>query len=233
MNSRAVGVLWAIVWLCSGTPAVRADGTDCRCYRQQEGANVSFFSWQLEPGPPLQLSSVEESQEFHLLFDPGLAVREWRLDRPAEGTRVRVLRRDNELRFRGTFRHQPLERSAAIDPAPWYQALSLSLQELLDHPGPAREFWMIRPDNLEVHKLRAKRQGKEWIEAEGVRQLAWRVRVTVPGVPAFLWHGDYWLREGDGTFLRFAGSRGLPGADILVQLVAGTEAARACGSLKN
>jgi hypothetical protein len=126
------------------------------------------------------------------------------------------------LLLNGQFKGKPVERVIEIDSAPWYQALSLSLRALRDAEKQSLEFWTLRPDNLEVHKLRAIRKGVEMLEVEGGQVAALRMEVSLAGLKAMFWHCSYWLRESDGVFLRYRGPSGPPGCpETEVRLVGG------------
>jgi hypothetical protein len=118
--------------------------------------------------------------------------------------------------------YQPREKKSSTGSDPWYQALSLSLRALRDAEKGSLEFWTLRPDNLEVHKLRAVRKGVEMLEVDGKQVAALKLGVSLTGLKAMFWHCSYWLRESDGVFLRYRGPSGPPGCpETEVRLVGG------------
>lgn len=214
--------LLALCWLTCIAEASTAAGLEQRCYRQQTGSQSHFFTWVLEKSDPLRLQTAEPGERFNLEANAELATLSWQLQRPAEQTRLRVERRGNQLVWSGTLKGRPLARRDEIDGAPWFQALSLSLQQLLKANRKQLSFWMIRPDNLEVYKLRAERRQRTTLKLTGEAIPSVQIRLTARGVPSFIWHSDYWFDARDGRFLRFAGRTGLPGSpDTVVELQTG------------
>jgi hypothetical protein len=216
--------LLLIALLCPNPATVaKASATSFR-YRQQTGSETREFLWILEKGREIRLRA-ESSEDCHLtLMDSSLATRQWRLVNPGAATEITVRREKDVLRLEGKFHGKPLERVVQVDSSPWYQALSLSLKTLLDPKRESVEFWTVRPDNLEVYKLRAFRKGTEILEVEGKQVPALRLEVTLTGLKAMFWHCSYWLRESDGMFLRYRGPSGPPGCPKTeVRLVGGAE----------
>jgi len=180
-------------------------------YRQQTGKEISEFLWTLKGDSEIRLTS-ESRDECHLtIMDPSLATRQWTLLKSGEATKITVRRERNALLLNGQFEGKPVERIIEIDSAPWYQALSLSLRTLRDSGKKSLEFWTLRPDNLEAHKLRAVRKGIELLDVEGKQVKALRLEVSLTGLKAMLWSCSYWLRESDGVFLLYRGPSGPPG----------------------
>lgn len=191
-------------------------------YRKQTGKETREFLWTLEQGREIRLTA-ESSEDCHLtLMDPTLTTRQWRLVNPGTATEITVRREKDVLLLNGRFEGQPVARAIEIDSDPWYQALSLSLRALRDAEKQSLEFWTLRPDNLEVHKLRAVRKGVEMLEVDGKQVAALKLEVSLTGLKAMFWRCNYWLRESDGVFLRYRGPSGPPGCpETEVRLVGG------------
>jgi hypothetical protein len=191
-------------------PAENASAVSYR-YLQQTGSKSQEFVWTLKVGKENRLTSESSMDRYVTVMDPSFATLQWRLDNPAEATEVTVRREKDVLQIRGTFKGKLLKRDVEIDSHPWYQALSLSLRALCDPKKESLEFWTLRPDNLEVHKLKAVRKGLETLTVEGKQVLALRLEVSLRGLAGLFWHCSYWLRESDGVFLRYQGPSGPPG----------------------
>jgi hypothetical protein len=204
------------------SPVANASADSYR-YREQTGKETREFLWTLEQGREVRLTA-ESSEDCHLtLMDSTLATRQWRLVNPGAATEITVRREKNVLLLNGQFEGKPVASVIEIDSDPWYQALSLSLRALRDAEKQSLEFWTLRPDNLEVHKLRAVRKGVEMLEIEGKLVAALRLEVSLTGLKAMFWRCSYWLRESDGVFLRYRGPSGPPGhPETDVRLVGGT-----------
>lgn len=192
------------------SPAGNASADSYR-YRQQTGKETSEFHWTLKRDREIRLTA-ESSEDYHLtLMDSSLATRQWSLVNPGAATEITVRRERDVLLLNGQFEGKPVARAIEIDSAPWYQALSLSLRALRGEEKQSMEFWTLRPDNLEAHKLRAVRKGVEMLEIEGRQVAALRLEVSLTGMKAMFWRCTYWLRESDGVFLRYRGPSGPPG----------------------
>lgn len=193
-------------------------------YREQTGKETREFLWTLEQGREIRLTA-ESSEDCHLtLMDPTLATRQWRLVNPGAATEITVRREKNVLLLNGQFEGKAVASVIEIDSDPWYQALSLSLRALRDTKKQSLEFWTLRPDNLEVHKLRAVRKGVEMLELDGKQVAALKLGLSLTGLMARIWQCSYWLRESDGVFLRYRGPSGPPGwPETEVRLVGGED----------
>ncbi|MHB1400552.1 MAG: hypothetical protein ACYDAI_18590 [Trichloromonadaceae bacterium] len=189
-------------------------------YRQQTGDQVQLFRQTLEPGPPWRLSADRAEARHLTIMDQELATQRWKLTQTGKGTEVSAQREGNTLRLTGQFQGKPADQVLQLDDVPWFQALSVSLRTLLTSKSGEQEFWMLRPDTLEHHKLRGVRQGLETLELGGQAVPAWRIEVRLTGFKSLFWKSHYWLRQSDGQFLRYRGPSGPPGAPMTeVELV--------------
>ncbi|WP_305041533.1 hypothetical protein [Geoalkalibacter sp.] len=207
-------IVAGLLLIMCGCASASASPLEQYCYEEREGQKVGHFSWILEATEPVRLRSIDDRQEHINLFTGDWESRSWRLIDQKKNTDLQVERREEQLVFAGTWQGQALSKTQAIDQAPWYQALSVALRRLVASDAGTLEFWMVRPDTLEVRRLRAQPQSLETIELDDVRHSARRIRITAVGVPTWLWHGDYWLRATDGVFLRYSGRSGPPGSPL-------------------
>jgi hypothetical protein len=110
--------------------------------------------------------------------------------------------------------------------APWYQATSLSLRELVASIDAERVFWTIRIDTLTAHKIRAIKKGIEsGLKRMGVKKMLLRIRLTLPGMLAPFWKSDYWFALPEGIFFRFKGPSGPPGSPTTIVTRVSSQAA--------
>lgn len=207
------GLLLATICLLP-PPTAGATSPQSFRYLQRTGEQSQSFSLTLAPGPPLRLSADSPMESHQTVMESDYSTRRWQLTQTAEGTEILAQRQGDSLLLSGRLRGQLVERKLAIDAAPWYQALSIALRNLLDPRIEALEFWTLRPDTLEVHKVRAVRQAQETLEIDGGPVAAWRIEVRLTGLKALFWHSHYWLRQSDGVFLRYRGPSGPPGQPL-------------------
>jgi hypothetical protein len=221
-RSFRIGLLLATLCLFSPPTAGAASSQTFR-YLQRTGEQSQSFSLTLNPGPPLQLSADSPGERHLTVMGSDYSTRHWQLTQTTEGTEILARRQGDSLLLSGRLRGQPVERRLEIDAAPWYQALSISLRNLFDQRIEALEFWTLRPDTLEVHKVRAVRQAQETLDIDGRPVAAWRIEVRLTGLKALFWHSHYWLRKSDGAFLRYRGPSGPPGQPLTEVRWAGEE----------
>lgn len=215
MLLRSVRFALLLATLCLlSPPTAGAAGPQTFHYLQRTGEQSQSFSLTLEPGPPLRLKAEGPRERHQTVMESDYSTRRWQLTQSAEGTDIQARREGDSLLLSGRLRGEPVERRQAIDAAPWYQALSISLRNLLDQRVGALEFWTLRPDTLEVHKVRAVRQALETLEIDGEPVAAWRIELRLTGLKALFWRSHYWLRQSDGVFLRYRGPSGPPGQPL-------------------
>ncbi len=201
-------------------------------YRKATGKEVHLFNWRLERSHEIRLITDIKQERDVTRINQELATRSWSVKDPVVNTDLLVSRHDNELIMRGTFKGKKLNKTVTIDDSPWYQALSVSLQQYTNPNIGTKEFWSIRPDNLDVHKLRVIPAGVEELEVDGQLTTAIKLKIQLPGFKAVFWSCHYWLRRSDGLFIRYEGPSGPPGwPDTIVELIDNeTQTGRVAGS---
>ena len=203
-----------LLFLALLVPALALGGERHR-YRQQTGEEIRHFDWRLEGGEELRLLSSSPDEEHLCVLTPSLQTLRWALRRPGERTEVRARREGERLHLEGTFRGKAIRRTERLDEAPWFQALSLSLGGLARGKGGEVEFWTLRPDTLELHRMRALREREEVIEVGGRSLRATLVTIRPVGLAGLFWKGRYWFDD-DSRFLRYEGASGPPGSPTTV-----------------
>jgi hypothetical protein len=190
-------------------------------YLRKTGAESSYFNWRLEPGTLLRLITDLQQERDITRMNADLETREWSVKDPAQKIDLQVTRRDNSLLMTGLFKDSTISRKVSIDDAPWYQALSLSLRQFINPNRDHLEFWSIRPDTLDVHKLQVTRSGEELVDMNGTMTRAIKLKIQLTGLKSMFWSCHYWLRKEDGLFIRYQGPSGPPGwPETIVELVA-------------
>ena len=190
-------------------------------YLRKTGDESSYFNWRLEPGTSLRLITDLQQERDITRMNADLETREWSVKDPAQKIDLQVTRRDNSLLMTGLFKGSTISREVSIDDAPWYQALSLSLRQFTNPNRDHLEFWSIRPDTLDVHKLQVTRSGEELVDMNGTMTKAIKLKIQLTGLKSMFWSCHYWLRKEDGLFIRYQGPSGPPGwPETIVELVA-------------
>ena len=197
-----------------GPGRMRADAStmvEQRQYLRTTGDRAQLFDWRLEYGEGLRLNTRIASERDVTRMDTALATQSWSMYDPQARTDIRVARKEGQLLFSGVFKGKEIERAFAVDELPWYQALSLSLRPFAHGPVERMEFWSIRPDTLDVHRLQVRREGEETLKLHGESVASIKLKIQLTGMKSIFWSCYYWLRKSDGLFVRYEGPSGPPG----------------------
>jgi hypothetical protein len=125
------------------------------------------------------------------------------------------------LHLHGEQDGKPVVRSWEVGDLPWFQTLSVSLAHFLSPGAECGEFWILRPDTLELQRLKVAAVRKEQISFNGGTVATWCVEIRPTGLFSALWKGEYWFRQSDRRFLRYRGASGPPGAPMTEILLVG------------
>lgn len=181
-------------------------------YKHVTGSQVHYFDWQLNRGASLHLRTRQQGELTETRFNSDLSTSSWKIQNSASRTDLTVERRGNSLVMQGTFKGEIVSKEETIDEAPWYQALSVSLRQFVDPEQESIQFWTIRADTLEVHRLQVTRQKNTLIDIDNDSAATIQLKIQPTGWRAPFWSANYWLRAKDGVFLRYQGRSGPPGA---------------------
>ncbi len=204
-----------VAGLSAAAPAASLPApTETHHYLKTTGATQVPFSWQLISGENLKLITFLGAEKDITRMTPDLATYAWEVDDPKAKTRLLVRRERNQLLLSGLFKGKPLQKRIQIDAAPWYQALSMSLRQFTDTGKKRLEFWSLRPDTLDVHRLQVSSKGEETLAVNGEPCAALKLKIQLTGLKSAFWSCHYWLRKEDGLFVRYEGPSGPPGRPL-------------------
>lgn len=210
MQLRVVLVL--MILLFSNT----ADSTDSieevHVYTETRGDRTFRYVWKKvhSRGMIKIIVSLDNNQYYENIYNPEGDTIKW-LHR-TETRDIRAARDGDEIIIRGTDQGKTLNKILKIDSDKWCQSMTFSLRELVSGSGKdVDKFWVVRQDNLEAVKMKAKRRGTENLDFMGDKLQVDRVVVTIDNkLLSKLWHGDYWFRKKDNLFVQYKGSDGPP-----------------------
>jgi len=186
-------------------------------YTERTGDRVTRFDWEMQGRNPVTIISTEPDKRFRNICLPDGSQVAWEFSSATE--RMEIVREGNTLRFKGNRAGKQIEKTEKLDGDPWFQALSFSLRQWLTSGGDSVRFWMVRPDDLDMHRMKAEREAVEPVEVNGRQVEAQRVRVKLSGAFAMFWSVSYWFRTGDYLLVRYEGVHGPPGTpQTVVQL---------------
>lgn len=207
-------LLLLVLWTTAkGTLAIAGFTPEPSCheYTATTGQKHRHFLWTLEHDEGWTLTSVDDLETHKTWLDTSLATDKWTLQRPASDTSITAWREGTRLRIEGTLNGKPYQRAHNLANLPWYQALSLSLRNHLGEDRVGLEFWTIRPDNLDLHRLMISKTTEEPVPVEEEQIPAYRIEIRLAGWKASFWKGDYWFRRDTGDFVRYQAASGPPG----------------------
>ncbi|MDT8421909.1 MAG: hypothetical protein RQ754_15895 [Desulfuromonadales bacterium] len=185
-------------------------------YLETTGEEQKIFQLTLHATTPLTLTYQNDKESGLTTFGPDLATRHWQLESADHQTRIAAVRRNETLSIEGTLSGEPIMRTLDLGDLPWYQALSVSLRAIIEHPQGPREFWILRPDTLDLHHMQVSELIARTLELEGQVIPTWRLTIRLTGWQSYLWHAHYWLRQTDGRFVKYEGVSGPPGTPATV-----------------
>lgn len=209
--SRMKKAHWAR-WLAFGyLPVALATslGNEAHIYLETTGDKTSVISWTLEQASDVKITVQDEGEVYVNHCDVLGTTFGWRFR--GKDTDVIAHRSENLLEIRGIFHGEEFQERHPIDSAPWYQTLAYALRPLVATDATSLVFWTIRPDNLDVVKMEAKREGPEKIAVNGEPMQTEKVRINPNGFLSRFWHAHYWFRLSDRVFVRYEGVHGPPG----------------------
>lgn len=210
--NRSVRLLFIILIPFSGQTL--AAEVEVYRYQQRTGVETEYFDWRLTKGTDLHLHTRQQEESTTTVFNRELSTLSWSINNPRTRTDLTVTRRGDLLVMLGLFEGDDINKEVQIDPAPWYQALSVSLRNFVDPQQDSVEFWIIRPDTLEVHRLQVIRQKITSIDIDDRTFAAIELKIQPTGWRAPFWSANYWLRKDDGVFIRYQGRSGPPGTPL-------------------
>lgn len=202
--------IWCPIKNAQGVAGFIPEPSICE-YNETTGQESRQFTWTLQKDKAWLLKS-EDKLETHIAWlDESLNTYKWSLDKPAAKTSITATIENNILSIEGTRKGKDYHKEHNLDGLPWYQALSLSLRKHLGEKIDNLEFWSIRPDNFDIHRMQVSKIEENLLETAGRGLPAYHVIIRPAGWKAPFWKGEYWFRKSDGHFIRYSGDSGPPG----------------------
>ncbi len=197
-------------------------------YRETEGDAVTTHVIRVQPegdGFRVELSSDRPSGALRQSFRVGadLSTREWSFSDPGREMDLAASVQGGRIVLSGSFRGKKVDKRFAAGGAPWNQLFQVGLSPFVLANGRETAFRSIGtqgPGELKIGKMSVARKGEEVIEVAGRKVEAVHVRISLSGLLAMFWHGDYWYRRSDGLFLRYRGRNRKGGPVVVSELVA-------------
>lgn len=207
-------MLWLICFLLTVVRVIFADTGQFTVgllkYRETTGSQSSVKNYAFEKtgsGYALRLSQDDIAQE--ILCDAAHHTLTERYTRADTGDNITVRREADRLVFTGSAGGRPVRSQAAIGNDLWYGS-KLLLRGFILSQKQSEVYYMTRPEEQKVIKLRAEKQGLEDIAVAGSRFTAVKIKCTLPDYPVLPWKSFFWYRASDGILLKSEERRGPP-----------------------
>ncbi|BBO86093.1 hypothetical protein DSCO28_66590 [Desulfosarcina ovata subsp. sediminis] len=210
-----MGIIFLVAGLWQAMATASAIGPEeVHHYREITGKSVKTVEWRLSKGDPMILTYTSPGERYVTATGPDYDTRRWRVAADNGRTALIAERVGAAITIRGRFKGDTVNKVLAIDDAPWYQATSLSLRQLVASEAKEKCFWTIRIDTLSAHKIKAIKKGVENLNKNACQQSLMHIRLTLTGFLAPFWKSDYWFALPGGIFDRFKGPSGPPGSPM-------------------
>ncbi|HEX7501892.1 MAG TPA: hypothetical protein VF451_00610 [Acidobacteriota bacterium] len=210
------------------TPSSGNFKTKTLTYREVEGDSTVTHVIAITPASPgysIELSSRRERgglvrQTFRTAAD--LTTLAWTFSDPSRRMELAARLEGESILLRGSVRGEKVEKKFAAAGPPWNQLFQMGLGPFALGAGGDWQFRSIGtqgPGEMKIGKFTVARRETEKIMLSGKELGAVHLRVSLSGLLAIFWHGDYWYRPLDGRFLRYRGKNRPGGPQAVSELV--------------
>lgn len=172
--------------------------------RQKDGA-ISLVA--IEPGITRTIEARPDFSTLREGYEDG------------NGGKLTLVREGRRMKLTGALGNQTVSREFEVDDTAWYGSI-LFMRDFVLSGTKDTVFYMTKPEDNRVIKLKAIREAEETIRVDGEDVPTVRVRFTLPDFRSVFWSSTYWFRASDGLFVKSLETRGPPGsAKVSVELV--------------
>jgi hypothetical protein len=187
-------------------------------YHETTGSESEVIDYRIERSGLFVVTCTEADERRRVVCAESGLTHEWSLKQMDKDITARL--ENGQIKVSGVVEGRPVDKAFPEGNLPWFQLLSFSLRSFAQSDENSVLFQFLRPDNLSIVKLEAKKNGNATISMSGQEVAACHIRVSPPWPFSVFWQGNYWFRASDGLFLRFEGVNGPPGTKkTVVQLV--------------
>ncbi len=214
-------------FLLAGIMTFSMLGAETLTYREVEGEAAATHVITIIPeggGFRVELATTRANgvvrQTFRTAAD--LATLEWTFSDPARKMELAAVVQGEAIVLSGTFQGKKVAKKFPARGTPWNQLFQMGLGPFTLAGGESMTFRSIGtqgPGELKIGKMSVTRKEDEVIELGGKKIDAVHLRISLSGLLAMFWHGDYWYRKNDGRFLRYRGKNRSGGPVAVSELV--------------
>ncbi len=182
-------------------------------YREVEGDVVTTHVLTFTPeesGFLVDLRSTRPNGDVLQTFrvDAGLATLAWTFSDPGRGMELAARVQGQDIVLTGSSAGKRVDKRFSAKGPSWNQLFQMGLGPFALSGEKSKAFRSIGvqgPGELKIGKMTVTHKGEKTIEIAGKPEAAIHLRISLSGLLAIFWHGDYWYRRSDGLFLRYRG----------------------------
>jgi hypothetical protein len=186
-------------------------------YKVTLGDAVSYESFSKQPNAN---GFDVESEKESITLSRALGQLTWHrrgFDDVNQAMDILAKREGDKITVDGTYKNKPIKKEYPIDGRFWSQCVHFSLMPFAQSGKKTCSFWTLSIHDMNMYEMVAENIGEEQVAALGKTIPAIHVRMQAAGVAGPFWHGDYWFRKTDFTYLRYESIEGPPGALLTVK----------------
>lgn len=150
----------------------------------------------------VQWQSLISGDRADYILDLDYATRSWHVVSPREGNDYHGKREGNQILLQGRYGGREINKVLKIDKKPFFYHPPMGLSQFVRSGQESLVFWVIRPDNLKVYKMRATRQKKETLHWNETELETVSVKWGLTGLLSKFVNQQSWYRVSDSTFVR-------------------------------
>jgi len=155
----------------------------------------------IETGFIIELSSANKNEK--CITDSAYSCQLWEYSCPAKNTKFVAERKGNVIHLVGTFEGLEIDKKIKVSNLPWLQYWEYGIKNMIDSNSNSMKFISIdanKPKETAIFKVENK--GTQKINIYNQEEDVIYFVVSIKGLPAFIFHADFWFRKTNSIFLR-------------------------------
>jgi hypothetical protein len=150
------------------------------------------------------------------MYDRQRRTVEWQYQDTKTSTSYTAVRNGTRILVTGMLNGESIEKELAVPAYIWGQNSEYALLDFVKSGQRSTEFFVIKPGDLSVNKMKFRREGSEEILHNGTMVNTVRYKAQLQGLLSLLWQAHYWYRLPDYGFILYktSGAPGIPATEI-------------------
>lgn len=178
--------------------------TTVQNYIETTGDNqieYNYSSTQIEAGFLIEFSSAYKYEK--CITDSAYYCQLWEYSCPTKNTNFVAERKNNVIHLVGTLEGLEIDKKIKISNLPWIQFWEYSIKNMIESNNNSMKFISIDADKpKKTATFKVKNKGMQEININNQEENAIHFVVSIKGLPALIFHADFWFRKTDNLFIR-------------------------------